>query len=326
MVKSTPTDLSDKKESVEYFDYVMIWTGRFSVPNIPKFKGYDTYDGKIVHMHELRKLEPELFDDKNVLIVGAGNSAMDLIFFCFFNQDTNKLVKPNKVFVTSRKISKFETSEDFKPLLDEGKLIIKKGNINEMKSEKQIEFGDGSQETIDTVIYWTGYQIWLPFIDPDDGLIEFDHHNDRWMYVGPLYKKLFAVKNPRIMLPGLVWRQFLGNAVFEKQVMLCAQFIKGELKLPTEEEMINEIEEEIEFLKESGENFYCFGYTNWAFRYMEEMAKISTLKEDKRYYNFKTCQNLWYDLKSLGKEMEYRGTDFKTLFEGIIFEPTSDLF
>ena len=179
MIKSTPTDLSDPNEVVEYFDYALICTGRFSVPNIPKFEGSEIYDGTIVHMHEMRKLDPTLFDDKNVLIVGAGNSAMDLIFFCFFNSETNQQVKPNKLFITSHKVSKFKTSDDFDSLVDSKKLIAKEGNVIKMMTDKQIEFGDGSQETIDTVIYCTGYQICLPFIDPEDNLLEFDNSSER---------------------------------------------------------------------------------------------------------------------------------------------------
>ena len=59
---------------------------------------------------------------------------------------------------------------------------------------------------------------------------------------------------------------------------------------------------------------------------MQDIGAISIVPEDKRYYSFKPIQNMQYDLKSKGKELEYRNTDYKSLFEGILFEPTSELF
>ena len=104
MVKSTQTNLTDAIESTEYFDYVMVWTGRFSVPSIPKFVGYEDYDGTTFHMHELRKLDPEVFDGKNILIVGSGMSAMDLICMIFLKPEWWELIKPNKVYVTTNSL------------------------------------------------------------------------------------------------------------------------------------------------------------------------------------------------------------------------------
>ncbi len=36
------------------FDYVVNCTGHFSVPNVPKFEGMETFTGRIMHSHDFR--------------------------------------------------------------------------------------------------------------------------------------------------------------------------------------------------------------------------------------------------------------------------------
>ena len=194
-----------------------------------------------------------------------------------------------------------------------------------MKSDKQILFGDGSQETIDTIIYCTGYHISLPFIDPDDDILEFESRDDRWTYVGPLYKKIFAAKEPRIMFPGLVIGHFLANALLEKQVMVWAQFIKGKIQLPTTEEMVCEVTDENAIYTENNENFLIWGKINKEFNYYSDIAKLSNLKEDKRYYDFNSARDHFFEVIGKGNVLQARNLDYKTLFDGKSFCPTSEL-
>lgn len=107
MVKSVSTDLTEKAEAVEYFDYAVVCNGHFSVPNQPRFKGWEDYDGVGFHMHELRDLRPELFDGKAVLIVGVNMSALDLVTMLLLSE--NSEIVPSKVFVTAKNVTKMET-------------------------------------------------------------------------------------------------------------------------------------------------------------------------------------------------------------------------
>ena len=56
------------------YRYVFVANGHHSEPQIPDFPG--GFTGESFHAHEY--LEPEVFEDKDVLVVGVGNSGMDI--------------------------------------------------------------------------------------------------------------------------------------------------------------------------------------------------------------------------------------------------------
>ncbi|KAG0235846.1 hypothetical protein BGW41_000638 [Actinomortierella wolfii] len=65
--------------SEEVFDYVMVCSGHHWKPRYPTFPGMegpDAFTGEQMHSHFYR--EPSPFKGKNVVIVGLGNSAVDL--------------------------------------------------------------------------------------------------------------------------------------------------------------------------------------------------------------------------------------------------------
>lgn len=55
---------------------LIVATGRFEVPQFPVIPGMDTFPGLVLHSKEYDTPDP--FRDKNVLIVGAASSAMDM--------------------------------------------------------------------------------------------------------------------------------------------------------------------------------------------------------------------------------------------------------
>lgn len=65
---------SEGVEKSDIFAGVLIANGTLAEPNIPSFKG--TFDGEMIHSSQYRY--PRQFDDKRVLIVGAGNSGCDI--------------------------------------------------------------------------------------------------------------------------------------------------------------------------------------------------------------------------------------------------------
>uniref|UniRef100_T1JD35 Flavin-containing monooxygenase n=1 Tax=Strigamia maritima TaxID=126957 RepID=T1JD35_STRMM len=65
---------NEMKEVV--FDGVMICSGHYSHPNMPKFPGLDIFRGEKLHAHQYRQ-ENE-YRGKRVLVVGFGNSSCDI--------------------------------------------------------------------------------------------------------------------------------------------------------------------------------------------------------------------------------------------------------
>ena len=83
-VTTVPTDMKEGiEETISYYDYVIVWNGHYSVPQMPNFEGEDVFKGSLYHSHLFRQFTKEDIEDKNVLIVGSSISAWDLgaLFF-----------------------------------------------------------------------------------------------------------------------------------------------------------------------------------------------------------------------------------------------------
>ncbi|KAF9427554.1 Cyclopentanone 1,2-monooxygenase (CPMO) [Entomortierella beljakovae] len=89
----------------DIFDYVMVCTGHHSTPRYPSFPGMsakesDAYTGVQIHSHYYRK--PDSFKEKNVMVVGLGNSAVDLAVELSMNECQVYLSRRNPVWVAPR--------------------------------------------------------------------------------------------------------------------------------------------------------------------------------------------------------------------------------
>ena len=62
------------KESVEVFSDLVVCNGHHWKPNVPKYSG--NFNGSLIHSHNYKKASP--FKNKNVLVIGGGNSACDV--------------------------------------------------------------------------------------------------------------------------------------------------------------------------------------------------------------------------------------------------------
>ncbi|CAD5207596.1 unnamed protein product [Bursaphelenchus xylophilus] len=59
------------------YNFVLVCTGHHATPHFPKpWPGQEQWKGRIVHSHSYKK--PVGYDDKTVLVVGIGNSAVDV--------------------------------------------------------------------------------------------------------------------------------------------------------------------------------------------------------------------------------------------------------
>jgi dimethylaniline monooxygenase (N-oxide forming) / hypotaurine monooxygenase len=67
---------ADGKVVTEQFDAVMMCTGHHSVPRMPDFRGMKNFQGKQMHSHAYK--DHQGFEGKNVVVVGIGNSGVDV--------------------------------------------------------------------------------------------------------------------------------------------------------------------------------------------------------------------------------------------------------
>ena len=56
-------------------------TGHFSIPNTPKWPGFDQFEGRILHSHDFR--DAKEFSGKDVLVIGTSYSAEDIALQCY---------------------------------------------------------------------------------------------------------------------------------------------------------------------------------------------------------------------------------------------------
>ncbi|EFC39456.1 predicted protein [Naegleria gruberi] len=66
--------------SEETFDHIMVCTGHHSTPNIATFEGLkENFKGNVIHSHSYKNpFDSDMFMNKNVLVVGIGNSGGDI--------------------------------------------------------------------------------------------------------------------------------------------------------------------------------------------------------------------------------------------------------
>jgi putative flavoprotein involved in K+ transport len=177
---------------------VIAATGAFSRPHIPQFAGQDAYTGQILHSSAY--INPLPFKDQRVLVIGAGNSAVQI---------ATELAQSAQVTFTSRepvrfmrqrilgrdihfwiRISGFDTWRRQFPqwspfevkqqgVQDTGiyQAALQSGNPTwnpffTRFTEHGVEWADSTDQAFDTVIFATGFRPNLPYLQPLGALDE----------------------------------------------------------------------------------------------------------------------------------------------------------
>ncbi|CAF1558805.1 unnamed protein product [Rotaria sp. Silwood1] len=206
-------DLCKDKTRSEEFDYVIVATGHFSMPNIPHFDGIETFHGRILHSHDFRSAQE--FRDKNVLLIGNGNSAIDIAL---------QLYKYGAKSITlsyRTKATNFKWPDEIK----EVPLLVK-------IDRDIIYFKDDSFQKFQAIIYCTGYLHYFSFLDDDLRL-----NTTNFIYPSNLYKAIFWLNQPRLLYLGIQRLTFSFN-IGNVQAWYARDVILGKINLPsTKEEM-----------------------------------------------------------------------------------------
>ncbi|XP_042493765.1 probable indole-3-pyruvate monooxygenase YUCCA10 [Macadamia integrifolia] len=94
--RNTKTD-----EIEEYCSrFLVLATGETTDPFVPKIKGMETFTGQILHSTEYKTGKP--FTNKSVLVVGCGNSGMELAYdLTLFNAKTSIVIR-HPIYIITR--------------------------------------------------------------------------------------------------------------------------------------------------------------------------------------------------------------------------------
>jgi trimethylamine monooxygenase len=208
----TAHDLVNDHVYSENFDHVVVASGHFSTPNIPYFKGFSTFNGRVLHAHDFR--DAMEFKDKDVLIIGTSYSAEDIGSQCW-----KYGCKSVTVSYRTNPIG-FDWPDNWK----EVPLLQKIEN-------KTCTFKDGTQKRVDAIILCTGYLHSFPFL-PDD--LRLKTANRLWPL--DLYKGVVWEKNPSLFYLGMQDQYYTFN-MFDAQAWYVRDVIMGRISLPSKDEM-----------------------------------------------------------------------------------------
>jgi len=303
---------------VEIFDRVIVASGHLSAPmHVPEFR--DNFTGQYLHSHDYR--EPEPFVGKKICVIGVGNSACDiasdicvlsprtvmvarsgvmiapkLIFGRPFTDVTMHLYKPwvpdklrrwiirSLVHVLHGRM----TDLGFKPLTERAhpttsavliqhvayrRVIVKQG-IEKIEG-KRIHFTDGSSDEFDVVIAATGYLIDLPFIPPSVVPVV-DNSVD-------LYKRICAPEWRGLYFVGLLNSTAHAlNMIFEYQSRWICALERGQMSLPSPDEMRSEIEAKKRYVKKYFRNSPRHTIEEESLPYLQDLARQTRIAGKRR--------------------------------------------
>lgn len=208
--------LTEHGTRTEQFDYVIVASGHFSVPNLPYYEGFDQFPGRLMHAHDLR--DAAQFAGQRLLVMGSSYSAEDIAL------QTKKYGAASVTIAYRTAPMGFHWPE----------------GVQEVPALTRVEgktahFKDGSSAEVDAIILCTGYQHSFPFIA--DGL---RLRTANILYPENLYKGVFWLDNPRIMYLGMQ-DQFYTFTLFDAEAWYARDYILGRIELPSRPEMAADI-------------------------------------------------------------------------------------
>jgi putative flavoprotein involved in K+ transport len=230
------------KGDVFYTKTVISATGAFAYPNMPVIEGSDRFKGKIIHSSQYKNIEE--YNNQRVVVVGGGNSAMQIAY---------ELAKVSKVSIATRKpisfipqrilgndihfwlkVSGIDTRSYGRrfsmntSVMDTG--IYKEAILKNMPdsktmfinyTEEGIVWSDGREEKVDSVIYATGYRPKVNYLTSLIDAID--------QYGNPLQNKGVSTIIDGLYFVGLSGQRSLSSATI-RGVGLDAKYVVKEVE------------------------------------------------------------------------------------------------
>lgn len=235
----TTSLVDDKEEEKFYADFVVVANGHNSVPDMPTWHGLESFPGQMIHSRDYRVSDQELFTKKRILLVGASYSGFEMLVQ-FFGQSQLGEIDIGKVYFCGQ-VSGFSHSEDMRPLIESGKLVLIDSTIEQIEGAV-VMFKNDEKITVDTIVLCTGYIYKLPFLKNEVGLVQVSEDGKSF---GPLYKKTFCINEPHLSFLGNVDNTCFIQKILEVQAVAIKNMIMGIIELPSKTIMMKEYEREL---------------------------------------------------------------------------------
>eukprot|EP00088_Acartia_fossae_P038310 TRINITY_DN3968_c0_g1_i1.p1 TRINITY_DN3968_c0_g1~~TRINITY_DN3968_c0_g1_i1.p1 ORF type:complete len:450 (-),score=155.19 TRINITY_DN3968_c0_g1_i1:161-1510(-) len=205
---------SDQVLESEKFDYVIVASGHYSVPNVPTFEGIEKFPGRVMHAHDFR--DANEFKGKNLMLIGASYSAEDIALQCL------KYGAANIVCTWRSKPMGFKWPKE----------ITERPLVQKLEG-KTATFKDGSTAEVDVIMMCTGYLHSYPFLRENLRL-----KSRNVLYPPGLFKGMVWQEggNNKLLYAG-VQDQYYTYTMFDVVGLWLAKYILKDISLPDKSTM-----------------------------------------------------------------------------------------
>lgn len=244
--------------SQEDFDAVVVATGQYSLPFLPRISGLDevvkTHPEALEHVNAYRS--PDHYVGKKVVVLGGSFSAGDVVGDIYASVQGPLYVSQSSHSPLVTEIWNLP-SVVLKPIIS---------RIDGHHSSKlRINFSDGSQlEDVDKVIFATGYRLSFPFLSPEPVLVA-----DR---LSGIYQHVFKIGDPSMAILGLVRAPLLFRMIEYEAVAVARYYAGNAGELPSQED---QEEWEIEQVKLKGDGYKFHDVTKEMREHMEFLRNLA---------------------------------------------------
>ncbi|KAH6841185.1 hypothetical protein B0I37DRAFT_408827 [Chaetomium sp. MPI-CAGE-AT-0009] len=269
-------------ERISHFDLVVVASGHYNMPRIPDTEGLkewkSRYTSRVTHSKQYRS--PEAYRAQNVLVVGAGVSAMDICReLSGVATNTYQSVRGGKFDLP---VSLLPETVIRVPEVAKYELRSASAGNGQLETQAQmpgfVVLKDGEVlENIHHVILATGYITSYPFLpqlhSDDAPITEAGEHllvtSDGDM-AHNLHRDIFYINDPTLAFIGVPY-YVATFSLFDFQAQVAARVFAGKARLPGREEMRREYEQRVEE-KGLGRGFHSLHGPGLEIAYVQELV------------------------------------------------------
>ncbi|MEO1550376.1 MAG: NAD(P)/FAD-dependent oxidoreductase [Pseudomonadota bacterium] len=282
----TARDEITDTETREIFDHVVVATGHFSVPNVPYYPGFESFNGRVLHAHDFR--DAREFEGKDILILGTSYSAEDIGSQCW-------KYGCKSVTVAHRTAPMgYDWPENWQEVPKLDKVV-----------GKTAHFIDGTTKDVDAIILCTGYKHHFPFM-PDDLRLKTANR----LAASDLYKGVVYTGNPDLFYLGMQDQWYTFN-MFDAQAWWVRDVIMGRIALPDASAMEADWKQRQTDEDALADDYACIDYQG---AYTQELID----ETDYPSFDIQAANQAFYEWKKHKKKgiMQFRDYGYKSPMTG----------
>ncbi|KAJ5178633.1 uncharacterized protein N7500_001332 [Penicillium coprophilum] len=244
-------DSVDKEESAT-FHSVIVASGHYHTPLVPNIRGLPKakarWPERIFHSKSFRRSKG--FEGRNVLLLGGGVSSLDIAKEISGTANHVYQSTRNGAFDLPESALPENSSRIAEVEAFECSTSTTSSDTEHLPLTVHLKTGESLHE-IDTIIFCTGYQMALPFLDDyNDYSMSAIEANDRVLVtdgtqVHNLHQDIFYIPDPTLAFVGIPFYTATFS-LFEFQAIAVTAFLSGIAQLPSTTSLRTEYENRVE--------------------------------------------------------------------------------